>query len=71
MEIARLYQAGGAAAMSVLTEPEHFKGSLDDLRRVAAAVSCRCCAKTSPWTVTRCMKRRSLAPKPCWSSSPD
>jgi indole-3-glycerol phosphate synthase len=38
VEIARLYEAGGAAAMSVLTEPEHFKGSLDDLRRVAAAV---------------------------------
>ncbi len=38
VEIARLYEAGGAAAMSVLTEPEHFKGSLDDLRRVASAV---------------------------------
>ena len=38
MAVARLYEAGGAAAMSVLTEPEHFKGSLDDLRRVAAAV---------------------------------
>ena len=36
--LARLYEAGGAAAMSVLTEPEHFKGSLEDLRRVAAAV---------------------------------
>ena len=38
VEIARLYESGGAAAMSVLTEPEHFKGSLDDLRRVASAV---------------------------------
>jgi indole-3-glycerol phosphate synthase len=37
-ELARLYESGGAAAMSVLTEPEHFKGSLEDLRRVAAAV---------------------------------
>ncbi len=37
-QLARLYEAGGAAAMSVLTEPEHFKGSLDDLRRVASAV---------------------------------
>lgn len=37
-ETARVYEAGGAAAMSVLTEPEHFKGSLDDLRRVARAV---------------------------------
>jgi indole-3-glycerol phosphate synthase len=38
LEIARVYEVGGAAAMSVLTEPEHFKGSLDDLRRVAATV---------------------------------
>ena len=38
VEIARLYQQGGAAGMSVLTEPEHFKGSLEDLRRVSAAV---------------------------------
>lgn len=38
VETARLYEAGGAAAMSVLTEPEHFKGSLDDLRRVSASV---------------------------------
>jgi indole-3-glycerol phosphate synthase len=38
VEIARLYEAGAAAAMSVLTEPEHFKGSLDDLRLVAAEV---------------------------------
>jgi indole-3-glycerol phosphate synthase len=37
--LARLYQAGGAAAMSVLTEPDHFKGSLEDLRRVSAAVT--------------------------------
>jgi indole-3-glycerol phosphate synthase len=37
--IALLYESGGAAAMSVLTEPEHFKGSLEDLRRVADAVS--------------------------------
>lgn len=39
MQAARLYEAGGAAAMSVLTEPEHFKGSLDDLRRVASGVT--------------------------------
>lgn len=36
---ARAYEAGGAVAISVLTEPAHFGGSLDDLRRVAAAVS--------------------------------
>lgn len=38
-EIARQYQAGGAAAISVLTEEDHFKGKLDDLRAVKMAVS--------------------------------
>ncbi len=33
------YVAGGAAAISVLTEPTRFGGSLDDLARVAAAVA--------------------------------
>lgn len=36
---ATAYEAGGAAAISVLTEPNHFGGSLDDLRAVHAAVS--------------------------------
>jgi indole-3-glycerol phosphate synthase len=36
---ARAYAAGGAAAISVLTEPDHFDGSVADLERVAAAVS--------------------------------
>src|SRR5687768_10863135 len=29
--LAMAYQDGGAAAISVLTEPDHFKGSLEDL----------------------------------------
>lgn len=33
------YAAGGARAISVLTEPEHFGGSAEDLRAVRAAVS--------------------------------
>ena len=32
------YEAGGAAAISVLTEQRHFAGSLDDLVRVRSAV---------------------------------
>ena len=34
---AALYLEGGAAAVSVLTEPDHFKGSLEDLEHAAAA----------------------------------
>ncbi len=34
---ARIYQDGGAAAISVLTEPAHFDGSLADLRAVHLA----------------------------------
>lgn len=38
-EIARLYEAGGAAAVSVLTEEDRFRGSLADLREVRATIS--------------------------------
>ncbi len=38
VERARVYQAGGAAAVSVLTEPHHFHGSLLDLESVHAMV---------------------------------
>jgi indole-3-glycerol phosphate synthase len=37
-EQARRYAAGGAAAISVLTEPEFFDGSLDDLAAARSAV---------------------------------
>ena len=36
--VARAYEEAGAAAVSCLTEPRWFKGSLDDLRAVSAAV---------------------------------
>ncbi len=35
---ARQYMSGGAAAISVLTEPEYFQGSLDELVKVRQAV---------------------------------
>jgi indole-3-glycerol phosphate synthase len=38
VELAREMVAGGAAALSVLTEPEHFGGSAETLRRVREAV---------------------------------
>lgn len=37
-ELARAMVAGGAAALSVLTEPEHFDGSPENLRHVREAV---------------------------------
>jgi len=37
--IARRYEAGGAAAISVLTEPAFFRGSLEDLRTVRDVVA--------------------------------
>jgi indole-3-glycerol phosphate synthase len=38
VELAREMVAGGATALSVLTEPEHFGGSLETLARVREAV---------------------------------
>ena len=38
LEIAKEYEAGGAAAISVLTEPDYFLGSDQHLREIAAEV---------------------------------
>ncbi|MDQ2936471.1 MAG: indole-3-glycerol phosphate synthase TrpC [Acidobacteriota bacterium] len=37
-EVARAYDRGGAVAVSVVTEEDHFHGSLEDLRTVRRAV---------------------------------
>jgi indole-3-glycerol phosphate synthase / phosphoribosylanthranilate isomerase len=37
--VARMYESGGAAAISVLTEEDYFDGSLSDLREVRMATS--------------------------------
>ena len=36
-DVVRAYERGGAAALSILTEPFHFGGSLDDLREALSA----------------------------------
>jgi len=38
VEIARVYAGNGASAISVLTETEHFQGSLQDLRAIRDAL---------------------------------
>ena len=39
VEIAKIYAANGAAAISVLTEANHFQGSLDHLKSIRKALS--------------------------------
>ena len=46
-EIVRAYQEAGARAVSVLTEPNHFGGSLDDLWRRARRATSPFSARTS------------------------
>jgi indole-3-glycerol phosphate synthase len=45
VEIGRTYERHGAICISVLTDEQYFAGSLDDLRRVRAAVALPCLRK--------------------------
>jgi indole-3-glycerol phosphate synthase len=45
VELARELEAAGAAALSVLTDEEFFKGSLENLRNASASVSIPCLRK--------------------------
>lgn len=46
------YEAAGADAISVLTEPKWFLGSDNYLREIAQTAPFPACARTSPWTNT-------------------
>ena len=61
---ARAYEAGGAAAISVLCEPHWFGGSVEDLRAVRAAVACRSSPRSSSSTAPA--GRCSAPPAPTW-----
>ncbi len=66
---ARNYVQGGAAALSVLTEPEEFAGDLAHLKEVAAAAHrCPPCARTSWCRPTSCWRPAWPAPAACCSS---
>ena len=56
------YEAGGAAAISVLTEERHFAGSLDDLVRVRCAVDIPVLRKDFIVTAYQLFEARSAEP---------
>ena len=66
VEIAVIYERHGARCISVLTDEEHFQGSLDYLRRRFVRLSsCRFCGRILCWIRTRCSKRVRRGPTRC------
>ena len=69
--LAARYQAGGASAISVLTEERRFLGGPSTTCAPCARRSrCPCCARTSSPTSTSCSRRARSAPTSRCSSSP-
>jgi indole-3-glycerol phosphate synthase len=67
--LARSYAAGGADAISVLTEARRFNGSLDDLRAVRAAVDTPLLRKDFIVTGYQLLETRAAgadSTTPCW-----
>jgi indole-3-glycerol phosphate synthase len=56
----RAYEKGGAAAISILTEPQHFGGSNDDLTRARSAVPIPLLKKDFHVEVVQILEARSL-----------
>jgi indole-3-glycerol phosphate synthase len=57
---AEAYASGGAAAVSILTEPAHFGGSIEDLRGVRSAVKIPALKKDFHVTVIQLVEARLL-----------
>ena len=61
-EIAASYARHGAACLRVLTDRQFFQGGQPICSRPAPPATCRCCARISWSTPTRCTRRGPGAP---------
>ncbi len=64
-QLARAYADGGATAISVLTDTEHFSGSLEDLETVARTVNLPLLRKDFTVSENDVWTRRMPAPARC------